>query len=147
MLGTWFYEHPYCTDRDMVSLFWQCTYCKSLWIEASAKCPKCLCWFVPLLGWFMDSSSFPPLSWAVFPFAADYLQAVCNWMNILLPKVKPWLYSNKGNIISVQVDMRPSCPGSACWLEHEGDILYHYSHYEPFWKSPSSDQSQVGVST
>uniref|UniRef100_A0A8C5BXT4 Galactosidase, beta 1-like n=1 Tax=Gadus morhua TaxID=8049 RepID=A0A8C5BXT4_GADMO len=34
----------------------------------------------------------------------DYLQAVCNWMNILLPKVKPWLYSNKGNIISVQVE-------------------------------------------
>ncbi|XP_059895539.1 beta-galactosidase-1-like protein [Gadus macrocephalus] len=34
----------------------------------------------------------------------DYLQAVSNWMNILLPKVRPWLYSNKGNIISVQVE-------------------------------------------
>ncbi|CAL8267753.1 unnamed protein product [Lota lota] len=34
----------------------------------------------------------------------DYLQAVCNWLNILLLKVSPWLYANKGNIISVQVE-------------------------------------------
>ncbi|XP_055004274.1 beta-galactosidase-1-like protein [Boleophthalmus pectinirostris] len=34
----------------------------------------------------------------------DYLQAVSNWLAILLPKVKPWLYVNGGNIITVQVE-------------------------------------------
>ncbi|KAM4608570.1 beta-galactosidase-1-like protein [Polymixia lowei] len=35
---------------------------------------------------------------------ADYLQAVSNWLAVLLPKVKPWLYTSGGNIISVQVE-------------------------------------------
>ncbi|XP_006636774.2 beta-galactosidase-1-like protein [Lepisosteus oculatus] len=34
----------------------------------------------------------------------DYLQAVDSWLAVLLPKIKPWLYSNGGNIISVQVE-------------------------------------------
>uniref|UniRef100_A0A3B4AE06 Uncharacterized protein n=1 Tax=Periophthalmus magnuspinnatus TaxID=409849 RepID=A0A3B4AE06_9GOBI len=34
----------------------------------------------------------------------DYLQAVSNWLAVLLPKVKPWLYINGGNIITVQVE-------------------------------------------
>ncbi|KAJ3591741.1 hypothetical protein NHX12_006873 [Muraenolepis orangiensis] len=34
----------------------------------------------------------------------DYLQAVSDWLAVLLPKVKPWLYTNQGNIISVQVE-------------------------------------------
>nr|XP_040057137.1 beta-galactosidase-1-like protein [Gasterosteus aculeatus aculeatus] len=34
----------------------------------------------------------------------DYVQAVSNWLAVLLPKMKPWLYSNGGNIISVQVE-------------------------------------------
>ncbi|KAL4635828.1 beta-galactosidase-like isoform X1 [Arapaima gigas] len=34
----------------------------------------------------------------------DYLQAVNDWLAVLLPKVKPWLYSNGGNILSVQVE-------------------------------------------
>ncbi|KAG7227495.1 hypothetical protein INR49_005310 [Caranx melampygus] len=34
----------------------------------------------------------------------DYLQAVSNWLAVLLPKVKPWLFVNGGNIISVQVE-------------------------------------------
>ncbi|XP_029981158.1 beta-galactosidase-1-like protein isoform X1 [Sphaeramia orbicularis] len=34
----------------------------------------------------------------------DYLQAVSNWFAVLLPKIKPWLYINGGNIISVQVE-------------------------------------------
>lgn len=34
----------------------------------------------------------------------DYLQAVSNWIAVLLPKMKPWLYTNGGNIISVQVE-------------------------------------------
>nr|XP_019945655.1 PREDICTED: beta-galactosidase-like [Paralichthys olivaceus] len=34
----------------------------------------------------------------------DYLQAVSNWLAVLLPKMKPWLYINGGNIISVQVE-------------------------------------------
>ncbi|XP_036401162.1 beta-galactosidase-1-like protein [Megalops cyprinoides] len=34
----------------------------------------------------------------------EYLQAVSNWMATLLPKIKPWLYVNGGNIISVQVE-------------------------------------------
>lgn len=34
----------------------------------------------------------------------DYLQAVSNWFAVLLPKMKPWLYINGGNIISVQVE-------------------------------------------
>lgn len=34
----------------------------------------------------------------------DYLQAVSNWLAVLLPKIKPWLYVNRGNIITVQVE-------------------------------------------
>lgn len=34
----------------------------------------------------------------------DYLQAVSNWLAVLLPKMKPWLYINGGNIITVQVE-------------------------------------------
>uniref|UniRef100_A0A7N6B1J5 Beta-galactosidase n=1 Tax=Anabas testudineus TaxID=64144 RepID=A0A7N6B1J5_ANATE len=34
----------------------------------------------------------------------DYVQAVSNWLAVLLPKLKPWLYSNGGNIITVQVE-------------------------------------------
>ncbi|CAM9144993.1 unnamed protein product, partial [Lampetra planeri] len=34
----------------------------------------------------------------------DYMQAVCDWLAALLPRVKPWLYVNGGNIISVQVE-------------------------------------------
>uniref|UniRef100_A0A665WVG0 Beta-galactosidase-like n=1 Tax=Echeneis naucrates TaxID=173247 RepID=A0A665WVG0_ECHNA len=34
----------------------------------------------------------------------DYLMAVSNWLAVLLPKIKPWLYINGGNIISVQVE-------------------------------------------
>uniref|UniRef100_A0A4W6FMD3 Galactosidase, beta 1-like n=1 Tax=Lates calcarifer TaxID=8187 RepID=A0A4W6FMD3_LATCA len=34
----------------------------------------------------------------------DYAQAVSNWLAVLLPKMKPWLYINGGNIISVQVE-------------------------------------------
>ncbi|XP_070693908.1 beta-galactosidase-1-like protein [Pempheris klunzingeri] len=34
----------------------------------------------------------------------DYLQAVSNWLAVLLPKMKPWLYVNGGNIITVQVE-------------------------------------------
>ncbi|KAL7385231.1 hypothetical protein ABVT39_017945 [Epinephelus coioides] len=35
---------------------------------------------------------------------ADYVQAVSNWLAVLLPKMKPWLYINGGNIITVQVE-------------------------------------------
>ncbi|XP_034549722.1 beta-galactosidase-1-like protein [Notolabrus celidotus] len=35
---------------------------------------------------------------------ADYIQAVSNWLAVLLPKIKPWLYNNGGNIITVQVE-------------------------------------------
>ncbi|XP_068185091.1 beta-galactosidase-1-like protein [Antennarius striatus] len=34
----------------------------------------------------------------------DYLQAVSNWFGVLLPKIRPWLYINGGNIITVQVE-------------------------------------------
>ncbi|XP_028249647.1 beta-galactosidase-1-like protein [Parambassis ranga] len=34
----------------------------------------------------------------------DYVQAVSNWLAVLLPKVKQWLYINGGNIITVQVE-------------------------------------------
>ncbi|KAM7380624.1 hypothetical protein PAMP_003905 [Pampus punctatissimus] len=34
----------------------------------------------------------------------DYLQAVSSWLAVLLPKMRPWLYINGGNIISVQVE-------------------------------------------
>lgn len=34
----------------------------------------------------------------------DYVQAVSNWLSVLLPKMRPWLYINGGNIISVQVE-------------------------------------------
>ncbi|XP_054887971.1 beta-galactosidase-1-like protein [Poeciliopsis prolifica] len=35
---------------------------------------------------------------------ADYLEAVSSWFAVLLPKIKPWLYINGGNIITVQVE-------------------------------------------
>ncbi|XP_056285664.1 beta-galactosidase-1-like protein isoform X2 [Pseudoliparis swirei] len=35
---------------------------------------------------------------------ADYIQAVSNWLAVLLSKIKPWLYINGGNIITVQVE-------------------------------------------
>uniref|UniRef100_A0A3B1IHI3 Galactosidase, beta 1-like n=1 Tax=Astyanax mexicanus TaxID=7994 RepID=A0A3B1IHI3_ASTMX len=35
---------------------------------------------------------------------SDYLQAVSDWMAVLLTKMRPWLYQNGGNIISVQVE-------------------------------------------
>ncbi|XP_069554720.1 beta-galactosidase-1-like protein [Brachyistius frenatus] len=35
---------------------------------------------------------------------ADYMQAVSNWLAVLLPKMRPWLYTNGGNIITVQVE-------------------------------------------
>ena len=37
------YGHPYCTDSDILLLFSsdKCTHWKTLWIKASAKCPKC----------------------------------------------------------------------------------------------------------
>ncbi|NWJ03586.1 BGAL galactosidase, partial [Crypturellus undulatus] len=34
----------------------------------------------------------------------DYLAAVDSWLRVLLPKIKPRLYQNGGNIISVQVE-------------------------------------------
>ncbi|KAJ8004411.1 hypothetical protein DPEC_G00135440 [Dallia pectoralis] len=34
----------------------------------------------------------------------DYLEAVNTWMAVLLPKMRKWLYTNGGNIISVQVE-------------------------------------------
>uniref|UniRef100_A0A3Q2QFV0 Galactosidase, beta 1-like n=1 Tax=Fundulus heteroclitus TaxID=8078 RepID=A0A3Q2QFV0_FUNHE len=34
----------------------------------------------------------------------DYLEAVSSWLAILLPKIKPWLFINGGNIITVQVE-------------------------------------------
>ncbi|XP_027703623.1 beta-galactosidase isoform X2 [Vombatus ursinus] len=34
----------------------------------------------------------------------DYLKAVDNWLGILLPKMKPYLYQNGGPIITVQVE-------------------------------------------
>ncbi|XP_063145005.1 beta-galactosidase-1-like protein [Candoia aspera] len=33
-----------------------------------------------------------------------FLQAVNKWLNVLLPKIKPRLYQNGGNIISIQVE-------------------------------------------
>ena len=36
-----FYEHSYCSDILLSLSSDKCTYCKSLWIKASAKCPKC----------------------------------------------------------------------------------------------------------
>ncbi|XP_033016218.1 beta-galactosidase-1-like protein isoform X2 [Lacerta agilis] len=35
---------------------------------------------------------------------SDYLQAMDRWLEVLLPKIKPHLYHNGGNIISVQVE-------------------------------------------
>lgn len=33
----------------------------------------------------------------------DYIQAVSDWLAVLLTKIRPWLYINGGNIITVQV--------------------------------------------
>lgn len=33
----------------------------------------------------------------------DFLAAVDSWFKVLLPKIYPWLYHNRGNIISIQV--------------------------------------------
>ena len=42
---TWFYERLYCTYGDIYCFtsYDKCTYCKSLWVKSSAKCPKCKC--------------------------------------------------------------------------------------------------------
>ena len=40
VLAARFCELPYCTDRDILFLFFR-QICMSLWIKASAKCPKC----------------------------------------------------------------------------------------------------------
>ncbi|XP_069838672.1 beta-galactosidase-1-like protein isoform X2 [Dendropsophus ebraccatus] len=37
-------------------------------------------------------------------FDPDYLNAVDSWLSVLLPKLRPRLYNNGGNIISVQVE-------------------------------------------
>lgn len=34
---------------------------------------------------------------------SDYIEAVSNWLAVLLTKVRPWLYINGGSIITVQV--------------------------------------------
>jgi len=34
----------------------------------------------------------------------NYIAAVNKWFNILLPKIKPYLYQNSGPIISVQIE-------------------------------------------
>lgn len=34
----------------------------------------------------------------------DYIQAVSDWLAVLLTKIRPWLYINGGNIITVQVE-------------------------------------------
>lgn len=40
----------------------------------------------------------------LFSSAPDYIQAVSNWLAVLLSKIKPWLYINGGNIITIQVE-------------------------------------------
>ena len=40
---------------------------------------------------------------ALQTFFLAYLSAVTSWMNVLLPKLKPFLYANGGPIIAVQV--------------------------------------------
>ena len=42
MLGTWFYEHPYFTDRDVLLFRFLLTNKeRETWIKAADKCPQC----------------------------------------------------------------------------------------------------------
>ena len=43
MIGTWIYEHPHCTDRNILLFlfFLALTYCKSLWMKWNALNVKC----------------------------------------------------------------------------------------------------------
>lgn len=36
-------------------------------------------------------------------YIPDYIEAVSTWMAVLLTKIRPWMYVNGGNIITVQV--------------------------------------------
>lgn len=36
-------------------------------------------------------------------YFSDYIEAVSNWLAVLLTKIRPWMYVNGGNIITVQV--------------------------------------------
>ncbi|XP_061547776.1 beta-galactosidase-1-like protein [Phycodurus eques] len=63
----------------------------------------------------------------------DFLQAVTNWFAVLLPKMKPWLYINGGNIISIQVENEY---GSyyACdynYMRHLRTLLRYYLGKDP----------------
>ena len=45
-VGTWLYEHPYCTDIDIVlflNLLANVLIVSRFWIKTSAKCPRCKC--------------------------------------------------------------------------------------------------------
>lgn len=55
---------------------------------------KCWCVFMFLPDLFCAIS---------IDYISDYIQAVSNWMAILLTKIRPWIYINGGNIITVQV--------------------------------------------
>lgn len=36
-------------------------------------------------------------------YISDFIEAVSHWMSVLLTKIRPWMYVNGGNIITVQV--------------------------------------------
>ena len=38
MIGTWFYEHLYCSKSKILFLLLLTNFCQSLWIKSSAKC-------------------------------------------------------------------------------------------------------------
>ena len=60
------------------------------YISTACTCMFCFCYLIMILF--------------VFTFALDYIQAASNWLAVLLPRIKPWLYINGGNIITVQAD-------------------------------------------
>lgn len=45
-----------------------------------------------------------------------YLAAVDSWLHVLLPKIKPRLYHQGGNIISVQVRCCEAQPCALLWV-------------------------------
>ncbi|KAM8934027.1 beta-galactosidase-like [Pelodytes ibericus] len=58
----------------------------------------------------------------------DYLNAVDTWLSVLLPKIRPHLYNNGGNVISVQVENEygsfPACDYS--YLHHLYGMFRQY---------------------
>lgn len=57
-----------------------------------------------------------------------YIAAVDRWMGVLLPKIKPLIYSNGGPVISVQVRINN-------WIHYDLKVTYLPTHLPKYLPS------------